>query len=243
MLFISAANRQTPVIVAYQTTPATAAKAATGEIPIVMVGAGDPVGTGLVASLARPGGNVTGLAGGAAEITGKTVELIPQLLPQVRRIAVIGNEVDPFTKTFLDQIRTAARALGAEVVAVLTRPGAPLAPVFEQMIAKRVDAVMTQPSLENPQSLQLALNHRLPSFSITRNGTAAGGLASYSANFDVMVGEAAVYVDRILKGSKPGALPVAFPSRFDLVINLKSAKALGITVPPALLALANEVIE
>jgi putative ABC transport system substrate-binding protein len=231
------------VIVAYQTTPATAAKEATKDIPIVMAGPGDPVGTGLVKSFARPEGNITGVSAGAAEIAGKTVELIPQVLPQARRIAVLANETDPFTKPYLGQIRAAARALGLQVDPIMTRPGAALGPAFDLIAAKQPDALMTQGSLLRTEVVELALKHRLPSFMPNRSGPVAGALVSYSSNFDAMVRQSAVYVDKILKGAKPVDLPVTFPSKFDLVVNLKTARALGLTLSDSFLLRADEVME
>jgi putative tryptophan/tyrosine transport system substrate-binding protein len=231
------------IIVAIQTPPATAAKQATNGIPIVMAGVGDPVGTGLVASLGRPGGNVTGLSSGAAEVAGKSVELIREVLPSARRIAVLANATDPFTKPYLAQIGAGARSVGMEMEPVMARPAEALDAAFETMAGKGVDAVIIQGSILRKEAVELAMKHRLPSLSTNRQGPAEGGLMSYAASFGELYRETAVYIDKILKGSKPADLPVAFPTKFELVINLKTAKALGITMPPMLLGTADEVIE
>ena len=234
---------QVDIIVAFQTPAATAAKRATSEIPIVMAGVGDPVGTGLVASYARPGGNVTGTTNGSTEVVGKTVELIREVLPSARRIAVLANETDPFSKPYLAAIGRAAGSAGMEMEPVMTRPGEPLQAAFESMAAKRVNAVMIQGSMVRKEAVDLAMKHRLPSFSVARELPATGGLMAYAANFGELYRETAGYIDKLLKGAKPADLPVSFPSKFELVINLKTAKALGLEIPPMLLARADEVIE
>lgn len=230
------------VIVAYQTQPATAAKQATGQIPIVMTSVGDPVETGLVASLARPGGNVTGTSAGAAEVAGKTVELIREVIPSARRFAVLANETDPFTRPFLVENNRAAQSAGLEMRAIMARPGEPLEATFASMIDnKRVDAVIVQASLTNKETVDLAMKHRLPMFSASLQGPALGGLLSYATNSDYR--DTAVYIDNILRGGKPADLPVSLPTRFELVINLKTAKLLGLDLPALLLARADRVIE
>ena len=231
------------IIVAFQTPAATAAKQATGEIPIVMALVGDPLGAGLVASYAKPGGNVTGIAAGSTEVVGKTVELIREVLPSARRFAVLANETDPFTKPFLAAIGLGARSAGMEMETVMARPGQPLDEAFESIAAKRVNAVVIQGSMVRKEAVELAMKHRLPPFGISRELPATGGLMGYFANFAEMYRDTAVYIDKILKGAKPFDLPVNFPTKFELVINLKAAKVLGLVVPPTLLARADEVIE
>jgi putative ABC transport system substrate-binding protein len=231
------------IIVASQTPAVTAAKQATTEIPIVMAAAGDPVGTGLVASLARPGGNVTGMSGTTTELGGKILELIRELLPAARRVAVLANPTDPFTKPFLGQIETSGRTLGLAIQTIMIRGVDDFEAAFTAMTNDRVDAVIVQPSLPRKPAVALALKHRLPPVSPTRLFPSEGGLMSYSANQNELTGRAADYVDRILKGAKPADLPVAQPTKFELVINLKTANALGLTIPPILLARADEVIE
>jgi putative ABC transport system substrate-binding protein len=231
------------IIVAFQTPAATAAKRATGEIPIVLAGVGDPVGSGLVASYARPGGNVTGTTVGGTEVAGKTVELIREVLPSARRIAVLANETDPFTRPFLAATERGARSAGMEMEPVMARPAGQLEGAFETMTAKRVDAVVIQGSMLRHEAVDVAMKHRLPLFSGDRLGPALGCLMAYSAILGEQYRETAVYIGKILKGAKPADLPVSFPTTFELVINLKTAKALGITVPPMLLGRADEVIE
>jgi len=231
------------IIVAFQTPAATAAKQATGEIPIVMALVGDPVGTGLVASYARPGRNVTGTAAGSTEVVGKTVELIREAFPSARRFAVLANETDPFTAPFLAAMGLAAGSAGMEMEPIMARPGEPLDAAFERMAAKRVTAVVIQGSMVRKEAVDLVMKHRFPAFGISRDLPEIGGLMGYFANFAEMYLDTTVYIDKILKGAKPADLPVSFPRKFELVINLKTAKTLGIEMPATLLARADEVIE
>jgi ABC-type uncharacterized transport system substrate-binding protein len=229
-------------IVAFFTPTALAAKRETSEIPIVMA-SGDPVETGIVASLARPGGNVTGLSGGGAEVAGKSVELIREFIPSAMRIGVIVNELDPFAKPYLAQINQAARNIGVEVEPVMTRPGQPLEPTFVTLVSKHVDALLIQAASAGKETLDLAIKHRLPSLTSNRLGPPLGALMSYGSNYFELARQCAGYIDKILKGARPADLPVAFPTKFELIINLKTAKALGLEIPPTLLARADEVIE
>jgi putative ABC transport system substrate-binding protein len=231
------------LIVAFQTPAVIAAKTATSQIPIVMAPAGDPLSTGLVASLARPGGNITGVSGASGEIGAKTVELLRELLPSVRSVAVLANETDPFTKPFLAEIGRAAQNLDMAVDTVLIRPGQPADAAIESMVARRADAMIVQGSLARREVFDLALKHRLPSCSSNQLIATLGGLMAYGASQEVLYRQAVPYIDRILKGAKPGDLPVEQPTRFELIINLKTAAALGLTVPLSLLARADEVIE
>jgi putative ABC transport system substrate-binding protein len=221
------------VIVASLTPAVQAARHATSDIPIVMAPAGDPVATGLISSLARPGGNITGVSAAAVETAGKRLELIRELFPSVRRVAVLANESDPFALPFVAQLSQSARSIGMEIEPILVRPGAPQAPAFEAMSAKRLDAFIIELG---------TIRHRLPS-SGPGAWPLAGGLIGYSGNVAEIHRLAADYVDKILKGRRPADLPVALPTKFDLAINLKTAKALGLDVPPTLLARADEVIE
>jgi putative tryptophan/tyrosine transport system substrate-binding protein len=233
-------------IIAASLTPAViAARQATSEIPIVMVPAGDPVQTGLVSSLARPGGNITGLSSTTAELYVKTLELIREVLPSTRRVAVLANAAiaaDPFAKPFVEQIEEAGRTLGIAIQTIRVRGEEEFDAAFAAMDRERADAVMVQGSLPRKPALDLALKHRLPLMG-GQLLIQEGGLISYSANQNDMYRRAAYYIDRILKGVKPADLPVEQPTRFELVINLKTAKALGLEVPPSLLARADEVIE
>ena len=231
------------MIVAFQTPAATAAEQATSEIPIVMALVFDPVGTGLVASYARPGGNVTGTAAGSTEVAGKTVELIREVFPPARRFAVLANETDPFTAPFLAAMSLAAGSAGMEMEPVMARPGEPLDAAFESIATKRVAALVIQGSMVRKEAIDLVMKHRFPAFGISRELPVAGGLMGYFASFDEMYLDTAVYIDKILRGAKAADLPVSFPRKFELVINLKNARALGIELPATLLARADEIIE
>jgi putative ABC transport system substrate-binding protein len=231
------------VLVAYPTPAVVASKEATREIPIVMLAAGDPLGTGLVASLARPGGNITGTSSTTGESGSKTLEIVREILPSVRRVAVLANATDPFTKSFLEQLRLGGQALHLEIEVVMIKSADELDPAFAFMKKNATDAVVVQPSLPRQRVADLALTYRVPAIAPTGAFAALGGLAAYSASQAEMARRSAAAIDKILKGSKPADLPVEQPTTFELAINLKTAKALGITVPPTLLARADEVIE
>jgi putative tryptophan/tyrosine transport system substrate-binding protein len=230
------------VIVASLTPAVQAARHATSDIPIVMAPAGDPVATGLISSLTRPGGNITGVSGAAVETAGKRLELIRELFPSIRRVAVLANETDPFALPFVAQLGQSARSIGIEIEPILVRPHARQAQAFEAMSANRVDAFIIELGTIRPETAELAIKHRLPS-SGPRAWPLAGGLIGYSGNVAEVHRLAADYVDKILKGRRPADLPVALPTKFDLAVNLKTAKALGLEIPPTLLARADEVVE
>ena len=233
---------QVDVIVAIQTPAVYAAKNATRDIPIVMM-AGDPIATGLISNLARPEGNLTGLSGAAAELAAKSLELIPEMVPGARRVGVLGNANDPFMKPFLDDIERAAPKVRLEVYQIIVRGSGELDGAFAAIARSRADAVMIQGSLSDKLAVGLALKYWLPSLSTQKSAVEAGILMSYSADLTERGHEIARYVDKILKGTMPADLPVQQPTRYELAINLKTAKALGLTVPPALLARADKVIE
>jgi putative ABC transport system substrate-binding protein len=226
------------------------AKQATGTIPIVFAGAGDPVGSGLVTSLARPGGNVTGLSSLNPELIGKRLELLKQAVPGVDRVAVLwlpgalGERTD---KDMLTGADVAARALGVRLQFVEARGPDEFARAFSDMSSARAGALTVLPSnrflREHRRLVDLAAKNRLPAVYTSREFVDAGGLMSYGANQPDLFRRAATYVDKILKGAKPGDLPVEQPTKFELVINLKTAKALGLTIPPSLLQRADQVIE
>ncbi len=230
------------VIVTWFTPTALAARRATREIPIVMAETGDPIGTGLIASLPQPGGNVTGLASVAAELAGKSVQLIRDMLPSVRRVTALANATDPFSKPFLEQIQL-GEATGTTISPVRISSSDEFEAAFAAMEKDRPDAVIVPPSLPGKRAAELALKHRVPAVSVGRWFAEEGGLMSYSAKFVHLFRKAAVYVDKILKGARPADLPVEQPTVFELVINLKTAKALGLTIPISLLGRADEVIE
>jgi putative ABC transport system substrate-binding protein len=230
------------VIIAVQTPAVNAAKNATADIPIVMM-AGDPIATGLISNLARPGGNLTGLSATAAEAVAKSLELIAEILPSARRVGVLGNADDPFMKPFFDQIERAAAGVGLEVHQTTVRGSDELDGAFAAIARERVDAVIIQGSLPVKLTVDLAIKYQMPSLSTQKSAVHAGILMSYSASLVERARAIASYVDKILKGAKPAELPVQQPTIYELVINLKTAKALGLDVPPLLLARADEVIE
>jgi putative ABC transport system substrate-binding protein len=227
-------------IVALFTPALVAAKQATQQIPIVMIETADPVGMGLVASLSRPGGNITGSTGSTSEMTQKSLELLREALPDLKRIAVMINPLDPFSRVFLERAGSAAERLGIEI-AQPAASGIDLESAFTAMAGQQVHAVLGQPSLDWARTAELALRHNMPSVEPNFSYARAGGLLAYSGLPGAR--EDAGYVDKILKGAKPADLPIRQPTRFNLVINLKTAKSLGVTIPPALLARADEVIE
>jgi putative ABC transport system substrate-binding protein len=230
-------------IVAYPTPAAAALKDATRQIPVVLLGAGDPVGTGLVASLSRPGGNITGTASATSEAGAKTLEIIRDILPEVHLVAVLANANDPFTKSFVDHIRLGAEAARLQLRIVMIGEPEELDAAFAAIRNDGADAVVVQPSLPRARVAELAVRHRLPSIAPSGGYATAGGLAAYSGNQKEMARRTANIVDKILKGSKPADLPVEQPTTFELVINLKTAKAIGVAIPPAQLSRADEVIE
>jgi putative tryptophan/tyrosine transport system substrate-binding protein len=231
------------IIVTWFTPTALAAKQATREIPIVMAETGDPIGTGLVASLPRPGGNVTGMAAVTAELSGKCVQLIRDMLPSARRVTALANATDPFSNPFLQQIRLGGEATGTTINPVRISNSEEFETAFAAMENDRPDAIIVQPSLPTRRAAELALQHRVPAVSVPRWFAEEGGLMSYSARYVELFRKAAVYVDKILKGAQPADLPVEQPTHFELVINMKTAKAIGLTIPESFLLRADEVIE
>jgi putative tryptophan/tyrosine transport system substrate-binding protein len=229
--------------VTWQTPATIAARDVTKDVPIVMVAVGDPVATGIVPSLSRPGGNITGNTAIAAEIMSKNMELIREVLPKASRVAAFANTIDPFTPPYLQHIEAAASRLGIAIERIMARPTDDPDPYLQSMRDMRVDAAIIQPTLLRPGVADLALKHQLPTFSMSANFPLSGGLMAYGANGPALVREGAVYVDKIMKGQRPSDLPVAQPTKFDLVINLKTARALGVAVPPNLVIRADEVIE
>jgi putative ABC transport system substrate-binding protein len=236
------ARQKVDVIAAWLTPAVLAAKRATTEIPIVMIVAGDPVGMGIVANLARPGGNITGIAGLGPEMTGKNIELLRALLPDLNRIAALCNEPDPFSKVFLDHVKRAGSTLRIEVVPIMVATAPQLDNAFRELTHRKIEAIAVQPSLPLATVAKLALHQRIPTVSPTPQFPRVGGLLAYTPTTDNRR-RAAVFVAKILEGAKPGDLPVEQPDKFKLIINLNTAKALGLTVPQSLLARADEVIE
>jgi putative ABC transport system substrate-binding protein len=230
------------LIVTWFTPAAQAAKAATREIPIVMAFTGNPIESGLVESLNRPGGNITGMAGVTGELSGKSVELIREMLPSARRVVALANAQDPFSKPFVEQVRLGGVTTGTNIEAKMIRADE-LDAAFQEMDKERADAIIVQPSLPSQRVAELALKYKIPAASAVRWFAEEGGLMSYAAAEADMYRQAATYVDRILKGAKPTDLPVQQPTKFELIINLKTAKALGLDVPLHLQQRADEVIE
>jgi putative tryptophan/tyrosine transport system substrate-binding protein len=223
-----------------------AAKQATSVIPIVFASAGDPVGGGLVASLARPGGNITGLSVQAPDLAGKRLELLREIFPDVRRLAIIGSVEYAATVLEMGEAQAAARTLGLEVVRSEIRRAEDIAPAFEALkgVADALYVVVDLLVNTNRARIHtLAMSARLPSIYNAKEHVEAGGLMSYGPNYPDLYRRAAEYVDKILRGAKPGDIPVEQPTKFELVVNLTTAKALGLTIPPGMLARADEVIE
>jgi putative ABC transport system substrate-binding protein len=220
---------------------------ATSTIPIVMAVSSDPVGVGLVTSLARPGGNITGVSIQAAEVGGKRLELLKEAVPRASRVAVLWNAADASKTSELHDTQVAAHAFGMTLYSAEVRGPNDFDSAFAVILRERPDALLTfsDPLTLNHQRriVDFAARHRLPLMSEAKEFAEAGGLMTYGASLPALVRRAAYYVDRILKGSKPADLPVERPTKFELVLNLKTAKALGITMPPSLLLLADEVIQ
>ena len=221
-------------------------KHATSAIPIVFAIANDPVGSGLVASIARPGANVTGLSILAADLGGKRIEILRDVIPSLSRLATIRDVTNLVTASETDQVQEAARSLGIEVVGSEVRRAEDIAPTIEALRG-RADALYVQSDpLMNTNRNRigiLAVGARLPTLSGIRENVEAGGLISYGPNFADLFRRTGDYVDKILRGAKPADLPIEQPTKFDLVVNQTTAKALGLTLPPTLLARADEVIE
>ncbi len=236
------------LIVAGPTPPAVAAKNATAMIPIVMINVGDPVGTGLIASLARPGGNVTGLTFSVGmEVVGKPLELLKETVPKVRRVAILSNPANPAHALAIREVKVAARSLGVELQLLEARGPEEFDGAFAAMAKERVGALLVLADsvvfLHRTRLAELAAKSRLPAAYGFRENVEAGGLMSYGIDMRDNARRAATYVDKILKGAKPADLAVEQPTKFELVINLKTAKALGLTIPQSLLLRADEVIE
>jgi putative ABC transport system substrate-binding protein len=235
------------VILAAGTLAPLAAKQATTTIPIVLANAGDPVGSGLVASLAKPGGNITGLSLMAPELGGKRLEILKEVLPNISRVAVLWNAANPYSALVLRETQAAAKKLSIHLEPLEVRSPDDFDTAFSSSVAQRVEAII---AVEDPLTFghrkliaEFSTKNRVPGIYGLREFVDSGGFLAYGANVAELYRRAAGYVDKILKGAKPADLPVEQPTKFELVINLKTAKALGITVPLTLLARADEVIE
>jgi putative tryptophan/tyrosine transport system substrate-binding protein len=234
------------VIVTYATPPVVAAKQATAVIPIVSAVMGDPVGTGLVTSLARPGGNVTGLSVLAPDLAGKRLELLREVVPGVHRLALLANISNPIATLEMGEVQMAARTLGLDLIALEIRRTEDIAPAFETLKGRAQALYVVGDPLLSTNRVRIntwALVARLPAFCNEREYVEAGGLMSYGVNWPNLFRRTADFVDKILRGAKPADIPVEQPTKFDLIVNLNTAKALGLDVSPMLLARADEVIE
>jgi putative tryptophan/tyrosine transport system substrate-binding protein len=236
------------VIAAGPTPPAIAAKNATGTVPIVMMGAAEPVELGLIASLARPGGNVTGLSWSVnLEIIAKGLELLKETMPKIRLVAILWNPANPAQALAMRDVKRAARSVGVQLQLLEARGPNEFDAAFAAMAKQRAEALLVVPEaifvVHGARLADLAARNRLPSMHGLRQNVDAGGLMSYGPSTVAVWRRAAFFVDKILKGVRPADLPVEQPTKYELVINLKTAKALGLTIPPSLLGRADEVIQ
>jgi putative ABC transport system substrate-binding protein len=233
------------VIVAVSTPAIEAARKATDKIPIIMAGVSDPVGTGFVASLARPGGNITGLSLQSPELSGKRLELLQEVIPKLSRIAFLVHRQDPGHRLFVKEAQDAGQSLGIQIRPLAVAGFEEIEGTFPAMVRERMGGLVVQPILVATNGLRiadLAAKNRLPTISDPMEFADAGGLMSYGANRSALWWRAAIYVDKILKGTKPADLPVEQPMKFEFVINLKTAKQIALAIPPTVLARADKVI-
>jgi putative ABC transport system substrate-binding protein len=235
------------VLVTAGTPAALAIKKATTSVPVVMIAVGDPVGTGLVPSLARPGGNLTGLSSIAPDLEGKRLELLREVVPRLSRVGMFVNSLNPFHTGSVQQARTAAQALGIQLQLLDVRAAEDLDAAFAAILKERPEALFILADrvfLHNrARMMDFAARQRLPNINAYHELVQAGGLMSFGPSYEDMHRRAAIYVDKILKGATPADLPIEQPTKFTLVINLKAAKAIAVDVPPILVARADEVIE
>ena len=239
-------RRKADIIVVTTTPAARAAKDATHTIPIVMIPLGDPVATGLVAGLARPGGNITGLTFMATGVSAKRLELLKDAVPQISRLLVLSYPADPIAAPQVKELESAAGLLGVKLLLRDIQSADDLPATFEAGTREGADGVLTTFEsifiVQRERVIELAAQYKLPGMYPYRLMVEAGGLMAYDSYTSNLVARAANYVDRILKGAKPADLPIEQPTKFELVINMKTAMALGLTIPPTLLARADEVI-
>jgi len=205
--------------------------------------AGDPVGMGIVQSLSKPGGNVTGVSAATAEVGPKNLQLLQQIIPSLKRAALFLNKTDPFRKPWLDHNLRGADQLGIELKPIFIDGVTELASAFDTATSENLEAVLIQPSLPITRAAAFALSHHLPAASPARGFVRNGGLISYCANYEEVWRQMAYHVVKILQGAKPSDLPVEQPTKFEFLINGKTAKALGLTIPPLITSMADEVIE
>ena len=240
-------HRPVDLIATFGTPPTLAAKQATTTIPIVMMGVGDPVGSGLVSSLARPGGNITGNTILGPEVAGKRLQLLKEVIPSLSRVVFLWNPDNASHPAQLAELRVAVEALGIKLLPVPVRSSDEFDNAFAAMMRERPDAfLMTNDpfhQLSIGRIIDFLANNRLPGMFVTREVTVAGGLLSYGASLPDLFRRGAVYVHKILQGTKPADLPIEQPVKFELVVNLKTAKAMGLSIPESFLLRADETIE
>jgi putative ABC transport system substrate-binding protein len=246
-LLVADLLRRKVAVIVGNTPAALAAKAATTTVPIVFATGGDPVRDGLVANLNRPSGNITGVSFISVELAAKQLGLLRELRPGTARIDVLADSKWPLTEPFVSQVRTAASAMGQQIEVLYVSSDSEIETAFTTIIQRGAGAlhvgVGTFLFSQRERIIALAARHRIPAIYALSNYVADGGLMSYGASIPDAYRQAGIYVGRILKGEKPGDLPVMLPTKFELTINLKTAKALGLEIPPTLLARADEVIE
>jgi putative ABC transport system substrate-binding protein len=230
------------VLVSEDTPAAHALKNATSTIPIVII-SGDPVGTGLVSSLARPGGNVTGVMGTGAEIAGKGLQLFRELLPRATRMGLLASRTDPFSTPFREQNRQAAASLKIQLQELVVSEPGEVDAALATLVKANVQGLVVQPTLATPQLAEMTLRARLPTMAASIPFVRVGGLMSYAPDRDNLYEKMATQVDKILKGVRPAELPIERPTKFEFAINVKTAKALGLTIPQAVLLQADHVIQ
>lgn len=232
-----------PQVIVAQGAAAVVMRKATTTLPVVFGYSGDPVEAGLVDSLARPGGNITGMMLGAGELTAKNFEAIRAVLPSAKQVALLVNASDPFSKTFLAQAQSGSQSVGVQLRIFMIGSEGELDAAFKEMSRAQVSAVMIQGSLPRVRTVELALKYRIPALSSTPGFADAGALFSYTSDATDQFGKVAGYVDRILKGAKPAELPIQFPTKFEFAINLKTAKAIRLVIPNAVLLRADRTIK
>jgi ABC-type uncharacterized transport system substrate-binding protein len=229
------------------TAAALAAKQVTTTVPIVMSAVGDPVAAGLVASLARPGGNITGLSSLTLDLEGKRLELLKELLPTLARVAVLWDPTNPYSALALDQTQQTAQHMGVQVSPVRVHAAEDFESAFATLVRERPDALIVHGYIvlvqHRTRIVDFVAEHRLPTIYSLRDFVEAGGLMAYGVHLPEVYRRAAAHVDKVLKGTKPADIPVEQPTKFELIINLKTARVLGLTMPPTLLALVDEVIQ
>jgi len=235
------------LIVTWGTEAAAAAKAATTTVPVVMAASGDPVGTGLVAGYARPGGNLTGMSALNPDLEGRRLELLKEVVPRLARVALLGRRGSHLYALMLSEARRSAQRLGVRLSPIEVLTAAELPDAFVRMTRERTEALVVAPDTvfvrERAQLAELAIKQRLPSIFLHTEHVVAGGLMAYGPDYHDLFRRAASYVDKILKGARPADLPIQQPRKFELLINLKTARAMGLTVPPSLLLRADKIVQ